>query len=399
MDHQFHHQRPEGHPGRQRQLPGDGNERGGAAHLRRLDLGIGDGVDAGELQRAEEAADQQHRHHHRHRRRLGEGGAGGEEGRAHHAIHHQDGAEAEAAQDGRRRRLHAHGADRRGEGDEAGAERRHAEAELQHQRQQERQRADAEPEHEAAGDAGAEGRQPEQREVDDRRGRALGVHHIGGDEDRAAGDQRRHRRPGQEVEPQHRQAEGHPGDADPGEQHADKVEALQVRGAEILDVAGGERDADEADRQVDEEDPVPGGVGRDEAADRRPQHRPDQRRHRHPGHGVDQVALGHAAHQHRAADRRHHGAAHALHDAGDDEVGQRARQRAADRAEHEHRDGGAEHGAGAEAVGGPAARRDEDRQRQEIRGDGELERQRVGADVASRSPAARWRSPSSPCSP
>ena len=87
------------------------------------------------------------------------------------------------------------------------------------------------------------------------------------------------------------------------------------------------------------------------------------------------------AHQHQAADRRHHRAAHALHDAGDDEIGERARQRAADRAEHEHGDGGAEHGARAEAVGGPAARRDEDRERQQIGGDRELERERVGADV------------------
>ena len=49
--------------------------------------------------------------------------------------------------------------------------------------------------------------------------------------------------------------------------------------------------------------------------------------------------------------------------------------------DNEDRDGSAEHGACAEPVGGPAARRDEDREREQIRGDGELERQRVRADI------------------
>ena len=35
------------------------------------------------------------------------------------------------------------------------------------------------------------------------------------------------------------------------------VEALMLLGAHVLDVAGGEHDAEEADRHVDEEDPVP----------------------------------------------------------------------------------------------------------------------------------------------
>ena len=58
------------------------------------------------------------------------------------------------------------------------------------------------------------------------------------------------------------------------------------------------------------------------------------------------------------------------------------RQRAADRAEDEHDDGEAEHVARAEAVGGPAARRDADGEREQVGGDGELERQRIGAERA-----------------
>src|SRR5713101_1974092 len=54
---------------------------------------------------------------------------------------------------------------------------------------------------------------------------------------------------------------------------------------------------------------------------------------------------------------------------------------AADRTHHEDRDGDGEHHARPEPIGGPAARRNEYRQRQQIRGDGELQCQRAGADI------------------
>ena len=57
------------------------------------------------------------------------------------------------------------------------------------------------------------------------------------------------------------------------------------------------------------------------------------------------------------------------------------RQRAADRAHHEHGDRDREHHARAETVGGPAAGRNEHRERQQIGGDGEFQRQRAGADI------------------
>ena len=58
--------------GRERQLLGDADQRGRPAHRSVVDVGIGDGVDAGELQRAEEAADQQHADHPAQRRRRRE---------------------------------------------------------------------------------------------------------------------------------------------------------------------------------------------------------------------------------------------------------------------------------------------------------------------------------------
>ncbi len=58
-------------------------------------------------------------------------------------------------------------------------ERRQAEAELQHQRQDEGQGADRDPEEEPAIDPGAEGRDGEQAQIDDRMRVAIGVAHIG----------------------------------------------------------------------------------------------------------------------------------------------------------------------------------------------------------------------------
>ena len=63
-----------------------------------------------------------------------------------------------------------------------------------------------------------------------------------------------------------------------------------------------------------------------------------------------------------------------------DELRQRLREAAEDRAEGEHDDRGAEHGARAEAVGHPAAERDEDGEAQQIGGDREIEPQRVFAE-------------------
>ena len=75
------------------------------------------------------------------------------------------------------------------------------------------------------------------------------------------------------------------------------------------------------------------------------------------------------------------------------------RKAAGRRAEGEDDDRRAEHGARAEAVGDPAAQGNEHGERQQVRGERELERDRVFAEVARRWPAATSRSPSSPWSP
>ena len=143
------------------------------------------------------------------------------------------------------------------------------EAELQQERQQERHRADAGAVDEAAEDRGAHGRDLQQREIEHRRRRAPGMQDIGIGGDGAAGDQRQHDRQRQEIEAEHRAAEGEPADAEPGQHHADRVERVGRLRAHVLDEDRRQHDAGEPDRDVDQEDPVPGNVGGDEAAERR----------------------------------------------------------------------------------------------------------------------------------
>ena len=74
------------------------------------------------------------------------------------------------------------------------------------------------------------------------------------------------------------------------------------------------------DRHVEEEHPAPRHIGRDEAADRRPEHRPDEGRDHEIGHGAHIFRPLDAAQQHEPPDRHHHRAAHALDDARGDEL-------------------------------------------------------------------------------
>ena len=115
-------------------------------------------------------------------------------------------------------------------------------------------------------------------------------------------------------------AEGKPSQPDAGQDEALQVERRQALLADVGDIAGGENDADQPDRNVDPEDPAPGDVGGDEAAERRPDHRPHQRRHGEPGERRDQLGFRHGAQDDQTADRHHHGAAHALDDAEQHEV-------------------------------------------------------------------------------
>ena len=136
-------------------------------------------------------------------------------------------------------------------------------------------------------------------------------------------------------------------------------------------------DPQDPDRDVDKKDPAPRGVGDDKAAERRPHDRPDQRRDADIGHRAHEIGFLDRPQQHQAADRHHHRPAHPLHDPRHDESGERIGAAAADRAQGEDDDRGAEHPARAKPVGGPAADRDEDGKAQQIAGDRHIEPQRA----------------------
>ena len=98
------------------------------------------------------------------------------------------------------------------------------------------------------------------------------------------------------------------------EREAEPVERRR-RLARRRNEAQRERDAERADRQVDEEDPAPIEVCRDEAAERRADHRPHERRDREPRQRLHELGLRHGAQQHEPADGHHHRAAGALQEA------------------------------------------------------------------------------------
>ena len=124
---------------------------------------------------------------------------------------------------------------------------------------------------------------------------------------------------------------------------------------------------------------MPARVGGDEAAERRTE---DQRGESGPGDvgdGLGELVLGRVAQHDEAADRHHHGAAEALHNAHQGELCERVRQAAEQRGEREDPDRRGKDGARAKAVGDPAADGDEDGQREQVRRHADV--QTDGADV------------------
>ena len=116
----------------------------------------------------------------------------------------------------------------------------------------------------------------QQREVEHRRRGALGVAQIKRHRDRAADDQCADHLPGQEAKAGDRAPERKAGAANAGQDQAGEIEALRMVAADLLDVALSEQDADEADRNVDQEDPVPGQVLHHPAAHGRAEQRAEQ---------------------------------------------------------------------------------------------------------------------------
>jgi hypothetical protein len=252
-----------------------------------------------------------------------------------------------------------------------------AEAELQHQRQEKGNGADADAEKRPADDARPECRDAQKLEPHERVRRAARMAHIGDHRDGAEDDAADRRFDRQEVAPARREPEHQGGEPETGEQETSEIERRAVRLADVLEIERREPDPEEPDRDIDEEDPAPVEIGRDEAAERRADYGPDHRRHGQIRERRDELALRDAAQEHEPADRNHHGAADPLQEARRHESAERPRRRAGERPRHEHAERGPKNGAGAIAVRHPAAHRDEDREADEIGGQRQLQRDRV----------------------
>ena len=162
-----------------------------------------------------------------------------------------------------------------------------------------------------------------------------------------------------------------------------------------------QHEAEDADRHVDPEDPAPVEVGGDEAAERRPDHRADQRRHGELGHGASPArpwAPSAAAPAARPAPSSPRPGPAACARATSCQSESAAARTGSSRA-RKTTIGAAEHVPRPEAVGDPAADRDEHREAEQIGGDREAEPHRALAEAMRRSPAARSRAPSSRGSP
>ena len=144
-----------------------------------------------------------------------------------------------------------------------------------------------------------------------------------------------------------------------------------------------EDQADDAQRDVEKEDPVPVQVAGNEAAQRRCQHRRDQRRPDQIGHGDHALVRWGVAQHQQTAHRHHQGATGALEHTQDDEGMQVFHQAATQRSQREAGDGAGKHASCAVPVGHPAADRDEGAQGQQVGADGNVQLHRVDAERAT----------------
>ncbi len=165
-------------------------------------------------------------------------------------------------------------------------------------------------------------------------------------------------------------------------QIADQIEAL----ARIAVVVGHDlqrsNETDHANRQVDQEHPMPRGDFHQPAAQRGADEWADQCGNRDETHRAQEVGARHGLEHCQPAHRQQHRPTDALHHARGHQLWQLLRGRAQQRAQREHDDRHQEGAPRAEAVGNPARGGDEHRHRQRIAEDHRLHLQRAFVQAA-----------------
>ena len=139
--------------------------------------------------------------------------------------------------------------------------------------------------------------------------------------------------------------------------------------------------ADDAERDVDPEVPVPGDVFGDEAAQRRTEHGREQCRPDGEADCGDDLGFLRRAQHDDASHREQHRTAGALQGARDGELAEILRHAAGDGGQREQRDGHDEDATRAEPVGKPGRRGNADRDRQHVDGDAEAHLERADVEI------------------
>jgi hypothetical protein len=160
-----------------------------------------------------------------------------------------------------------------------------------------------------------------------------------------------------------------------GQRCADEADQIEgTRSARIaLDQIERAQQCQQAERQVEVEDPVPTEVLGDQAADRWPENGRNQTGPGDDGDRIDEVAFAGVAQHHQTPDRHHHGPADALQDARGHKLPERVAQPAQGRGQGEDQDRAAKHSSWSIAISDPAADRNADRERDHIRADADRE--------------------------
>jgi hypothetical protein len=158
-----------------------------------------------------------------------------------------------------------------------------------------------------------------------------------------------------------------------GERDTGQVQRRGHARAPVLDQPPRDRPGDHPERHVDQEQPSPAGIGRQQAAGQRGDDGRDQRRPHEQRRKPEQIGLLGARQHDEPPDGHHDRAAGPLDHAERDEFGKRGAERTPQRCDGEDDDCRQEHPACAPPRRQPSAQRDQCRQRHQVGGDHETD--------------------------
>jgi hypothetical protein len=220
------------------------------------------------------------------------------------------------AEQRRRHGSHRQRAERQNRGDEARVKSGITERELLQERQEKAGGTQADAADGSADHADMKSADAKDLEIDGRIWVPSGVEAIGGKAQRGERDDAGLGRMRGEMTSEAFDRQLERGEADAAQDETQEVEAGCRLAAKIIEIAQGQQQARRAERHVDVKNPAPRHIGGEKAADQRTDRRTRHGRDGDIGHRRDQLGFGKGFEQYQPADRRHHRAADALQNAG-----------------------------------------------------------------------------------